>query len=233
MVALIRCKSILKEIINVDITENISNEESLVEEKIVAETLGKQEPEKDTEEVKTKSLSEIKAIIENLLFVSSDPLPLNKIIKTVDDVNPEDITRALFELQLDYNNGNRGLRIQEIANGFVITTRSEYGDYIKKLYKQREKAKLSQAALETLAVIAYKQPIIRAEIESIRGVDSSVMIRNLIESGLIDIVGKKEVIGRPYLYGTTNLFLKIFGLRRLNDLPSIEELKKKIEKIEG
>ena len=211
-----------------DITENISNEESLVEEKIVAETLGKQEPEKDTEEVKTKSLSEIKAIIENLLFVSSDPLPLNKIIKTVNDANPEDVTRALFELQLDYNNGNRGLRIQEIANGFVITTRSEYGDYIKKLYKQREKAKLSQAALETLAVIAYKQPIIRAEIESIRGVDSSVMIRNLIELGLIDILGKKEVIGRPHLYGTTNLFLKIFGLKRLNDLPSIEELKMKL-----
>ncbi len=210
--------------------EETYNEKQLPEEQQTLEAPEEEAIDGKSEE-EVRDLQEIKAIIENLLFVSSDPLPLKRIIKTIDDASPKDVTRALFELQFEYKNGKRGLEIQEIANGFVITTQAKYGDYIKKLYKNREKSKLSQAALETLAVVAYKQPITRAEIESIRGVDSSVMIRNLIESGLIDVIGKKEVIGRPFLYGTTDLFLKTFGLRRLNDLPSIEELKKKLDKI--
>ena len=211
--------------------EETYNEKQLPEEQQTLETSDGEAIDDQSDEQEGRNLQEIKAIIENLLFVSSDPLPLKRIIQTIDDASSKDVTRALFELQFEYKNGKRGLEIQEIANGFMITTQAKYGYYIKKLYKNREKSKLSQAALETLAVVAYKQPITRAEIESIRGVDSNVMIRNLIESGLIDVIGKKEVIGRPFLYGTTDLFLKTFGLRRLNDLPSIEELKKKLDKI--
>jgi segregation and condensation protein B len=168
---------------------------------------------------------QIKRIIEALLFASSEPLSLQKIREVTDTVfqlKPREIRELILELQQEYLTQKRSFRLEEIAEGFLLRTCEEYSQYIELLTRHRRTEKLSQAAVEVLAIIAYRQPITRPQIEAIRGVDSSGTIHNLLERQLIEPVGKMEAPGRPTLYSTTKDFLKHFGLKNLHDLPPLK-----------
>ena len=169
-------------------------------------------------------ISELKPIIESLLFVADEPLTARKIKQVVDDIDESAIKQALAELKLEYNQSGRTIQIVEIANGYQFATRPAYAEWINKLVQSTTKFRLTKPALETLTIIAYRQPVMRAEIESIRGVDSGGVIQTLLEKKLIRVTGRKEVVGRPLLYGTTQEFLDHFGLRNLSDLPTVEEV---------
>jgi segregation and condensation protein B len=168
--------------------------------------------------------SELKPIIESLLFVADEPLTIRKIKQVVEEAEESTIRQILAELKEDYTQSNRAIQIVEIANGYQFATRPAYADWVNKLIQSNTKFRLTKPALETLTIIAYRQPVMRAEIESIRGVDSGGVIQTLLEKKLIRITGRKEVVGRPLLYGTTPEFLDHFGLRNLSDLPTIEEV---------
>jgi segregation and condensation protein B len=168
---------------------------------------------------------ELKAILESLLFVSSDPLPVARLVSVVGDVTAADVQRSLESLGNDFERDGRGIRLAEIAGGYRLVTKQEYAPWIKRLEKTKSAAKLSRSALETLAIIAYKQPLVRSEIEEIRGVETSGVIRTLLERKLVRIVGRKEVPGRPIMYGTTKFFLEHFGLNDLSQLPPLREFK--------
>jgi segregation and condensation protein B len=163
----------------------------------------------------------VKRVIEALLFSSSDPLTLNKIREVTDTILPLPLRQLrgfLSELKEEYLSQQRAYRLEEIAEGYVLLTHEEYAPYLELLYRQKRGEKLSQAATEVLAIIAYKQPITRPQIDAIRGVDSSGTIAQLIERLLIEAVGKLEAPGRPTLYATTKKFLKHFGLKDLDQL---------------
>lgn len=171
----------------------------------------------------------LRPIIECLLFSTTQPLSIKQIDGILNDADSKSIRKAMLDLQIEYDQSCRGLQIVEVAGGYQMATRSQYASYIMKLNKKRRNP-LSLPALETLAIIAYKQPIIRADIEAVRGVDSSGVLQTLTDLELIKVVGRKDVIGRPPMYGTTEEFLKVFGLKRLSDLPSIKELREQFEK---
>lgn len=166
---------------------------------------------------------EIKAIMEALIFVSGEPIALNRIKDVIDVVDKKSLERIASELKDEFNKEHNGLQLIEVANGYKLTTRPEYAPWIKKLNKIKLASKLSKPALETLAIIAYKQPIIRPEIEKIRGVDSGGVIKTLLERKVIKIVGRMDIVGKPILYGTTPEFLQYFGLKDLSDLPTLKE----------
>jgi len=166
---------------------------------------------------------ELKPVIEALLFVADEPLPFKQLCKILGDVPEEDVMWALSELVADYEKRESGLEAREIAGGWRISTRPQYHDFIRKYLKSRPSARLSLPALETLAVIAYKQPITIPEILEIRGVTSSSAIKTLLEKRLIVTKGRKETVGRPMMYGTSKDFLIQFGLKDLSELPSIED----------
>jgi segregation and condensation protein B len=168
--------------------------------------------------------SEAKPIIESLLFVADEPLSIRKIKQVVEDIDESTIRHILAELKEEYTQSNRAIQIIEIANGYQFATRPAYADWVSKLVQSTTKFRLTKPALETLTIIAYRQPVMRAEIESIRGVDSGGVIQTLLEKKLIRVTGRKEVVGRPLLYGTTQEFLDHFGLRNLSDLPTVEEV---------
>jgi len=164
-----------------------------------------------------------KAVIESLIFVSESPLSLERIKEVLGEVSKKDIQRLLSELKADYEGGQRGFILVEVAEGFQFRTRPEHAEWIKRLKKTKPLA-LSQAALETLAIVAYKQPLVRAEVEKIRGVDSGGVLRTLLERKLIRILGKKDVPGRPLVYGTSKQFLEMFGLKDLSSLPTLKDV---------
>jgi segregation and condensation protein B len=166
---------------------------------------------------------QLKSIVEALIFASPEPLTPKMLFKLLNDEPKEDVLAALKELQQDYQ-AQSGLHLAEVAGGFQITTRPEYHEWVRRLFHERTTQKLSVQSLETLAVIAYKQPITAAEISEIRGVNTSGVLSTLLERHLIKIVGRKNVIGRPFLYGTTKEFLIRFGLNDLNDLPKMEDM---------
>lgn len=166
---------------------------------------------------------EIKAIMEALIFVSGEPITLNRIKDVIDGADKKTIETLASELKDEFNREHNGLQLVEVANGYQLTTRPEYALWIKKLNKIKLASKLSKPALETLAIIAYKQPIIRPEIEKIRGVDSGGVIKTLLERKIIKIVGRMDIVGKPILYGTTPEFLQYFGLKDLSDLPTLKE----------
>ena len=171
------------------------------------------------------SENNIKSAIEAFLFSSDRPLSIDKIRGALDNLDAIQVRSALTELMAEYEQASRGMRIVEIAGGFQMITASFAAPFLRKLYyKERRVERLSKPALETLAILAYKQPMTRAEIEEIRGVDASGVLSNLADKGFVKIVGKKEIPGRPFLYGTTEKFLEHFGLNTIKDLPSIEEL---------
>ncbi len=165
---------------------------------------------------------QVKRMIEALLFASNEPLPFNKIREISDTfypLPPRLLRQIIEDLQQDYLVQQRAFRLEEIALGFVLRSCEEYSPYIDLLYRNKRTEKLSSAAAEVLAIIAYKQPITKPQIEAIRGVDSSGTIQNLLERQLIEPLGKLEAPGRPTLYGITNSFLKHFGLKDLTELP--------------
>jgi segregation and condensation protein B len=166
----------------------------------------------------------IRDIIETLIFITDKPLSVSKIVELIDipEVNEELVKELIKELQTEYLSRS-AIEIREVAEGYQMATKPEFSEYVRRLYRERTLLRLSPAAIETLAIIAYKQPITKAEIEEIRGVDSTTVLETLLERRLIKIVGRKEVVGRPLLYGTTQEFLKYFGITSLNDLPPIEQ----------
>ncbi len=168
-------------------------------------------------------MKEKKSLIEALLFVSGEPLTLAELKNSTDLPEPE-LKQLLDEMMAEYRERNTGLLIVEIANGYQLVTNPHYAQWIKKFKNTASAGKLSMPALETLAIIAYKQPIIKAELEQIRGVNSDGVIKTLLDRRLIKIMGRKEVPGKPLLYGTTREFLQYFGLKDLTELPTISEL---------
>jgi segregation and condensation protein B len=166
------------------------------------------------------------SVIEAILFASDEPLSADRLVKIAEfNGGVKQVKKCIETLNEQYQQSGRAFRIEEIAGGYQMMTLPEYNNWLKNLLRQRADNKLSPAALETLAIVAYKQPIIRADIESIRGVACGEMVRSLMYKGLVKIVGKAEVLGRPLLYGTTKKFLEVFGLSDLKDLPKAEELK--------
>ena len=176
----------------------------------------------EIEEKQLRSIAEIVSIVEALIFVADEPIT----VKTLADVLEEDretIEAAVEELKTEYEERESGLQLREIAGGWQISTRTEYHEEVRKFLKTRPNAKLSLASLETLAVIAYKQPVTIPEILEIRGTQSTSAIKTLLEKRLIVMKGHKETVGRPMLYGTSKDFLIQFGLKDLTELPSIED----------
>lgn len=169
-------------------------------------------------------LHHFKSAIEALLFVSDKPVLIDQFRVVFPELKPSEIADICLKLQDDYVQRNAGMMVVEIAGGWQMLSASNAAGYIREFYKTKTKEKLSKPALECLAIIAYKQPVGRAEVEVIRGVNSDGTIAHLLNKGLIEIVGRKEVPGRPFLYGTTKAFLEYFGLRSLDGLPKIEEL---------
>lgn len=170
-----------------------------------------------------KDHSKAKKIIEVLLFIAGEPISLNKISQIL-EIKQTTAMNLVLELKKEYWEAQKGIDIIEISNGYQMCTRHEYSPWINKLKKQRKENKLSPSALESIAIIAYKQPITRIEIDNIRGVNSIGVIQTLLEKKLIKIMGRKDIVGKPLLYGTTSEFLKIFGLSNLSALPQIDEL---------
>lgn len=170
-----------------------------------------------------------KAALEALLFVSEKPLLIEQLKGVLEGLEAAQIRELLSDLKRDYENGARGLRIEEVAGGFQMVTSADAADTLKKFYKQRDMKALSKPALETLAIIAYKQPLTRLDIESLRGVNVDGVMKSLLEKNLIRITGRKDIIGRPFVYGTTRQFLEYFGLNSLSDLPKIEDFAKDAE----
>ena len=173
-------------------------------------------------EKQTRSTAALVAIVEALIFVADEPLTV-KVLAEVLEEDRESVEAAVEALGNEYENRESGLQIREIAGGWQIATRTEYHEEVRKFLKTRPSAKLSLASLETLAVIAYKQPVTVPEILEIRGVQSASAIKTLLEKRLIVTKGHKETVGRPMLYGTSKDFLIQFGLKDLTELPSIED----------
>ena len=168
-------------------------------------------------------MDNIPAVIEALIFASESPLPLEKICAVLDGVDKTEVKNALDKLIAAYEERQSGISIQEVAGGFQFRTRPELALWIKKL-KGTRPGSLSPAALETLAIVAYRQPIVKAEIETVRGVDVSAPLKGLLEKKLIRIMGRKDAPGKPIIYGTTKKFLEVFNLKELTDLPTMREL---------
>ncbi len=171
---------------------------------------------------------EAKSIIEALLFISGEPLTI-ETLKDILEIDENETERLLRELSDEYQLRNTGLLIVEVAGGFQIVTNPACAPWIKKFLSAAMPTRLSQQSLETLAIVAYKQPVIKAEIDAIRGVDSDGVLRTLLERRLIKILGRKEAPGRPFIYGTTREFLRYFGLNDLSELPTLKEF----QEVEG
>ncbi|HRI39105.1 MAG TPA: SMC-Scp complex subunit ScpB [Nitrospira sp.] len=172
-----------------------------------------------------QSMAELQGILEALLFVSAEPLPVTRLVAAIGTVSKAEIEEALHHLGRALDQEGRGVRLVEVAGGYRLVTKQDYASWVKRLDKAKTAAKLSRSALESLAIIAYKQPLVRGEIEEIRGVETSGVLRTLLERKLVRIVGRKEVPGRPIMYGTTKFFLEHFGLSDLSQLPPLREFK--------
>ena len=197
------------------------------------ETMTKEHEESTPDSIDTQEQAQLsqyaepteESVVEAVLFASDEPLTPNRLADIV-GISAKHIREHIDSLNDKYQTNNNAFRIEEIAGGYQLLTLSSYNPWLKKLLRARSDSKLSPASLETLAIIAYKQPAIRADIEAIRGVAVGEIVRSLMYKGLVKIVGRAEVLGRPMLYGTTKKFLEVFGLNTLKDLPKIEELKK-------
>lgn len=164
-----------------------------------------------------------KALLEAILFISGEPVGLTRL-QEITGFSTGEITNLMAELMRQYRERQGGLQIIEVAEGYQMVTNPRFGEYLQRFITEDKKVKLSEAALETLAIVAYRQPITKAEIEQIRGVSSDGVIKSLLERKLIKVVGRKAVPGRPRMYGTTKQFLQYFGLKDLSELPPMREL---------
>ncbi|HET6464104.1 MAG TPA: SMC-Scp complex subunit ScpB [Nitrospiria bacterium] len=172
---------------------------------------------------------ELTAVLEAILFVSGEPMSLEELSEVLEGTEAERIRQALDHLRQNYESAGRGLQIVEVAGGYRIVTRSECAPWIRSLEKIKTATRLSRSGLETLAIVAYKQPVTRGEIEAIRGVDSAYVLKTLLERRILKITGRREGLGRPILYGTTREFLQYFGLKDLSELPALKEFKEVAE----
>ena len=206
--------------------------EAELEEKFAAESVEPSGPVEvhkvDTNQPLTPE--QAKPVIEALLFASSKPLTEAEIRKIVRGLTAKQVVEIVQGLKEDYQRADHSFEISEVAGGFEIATKKQFAPWILKVELQKKVKQATQSALETLAILAYKQPVTRAEIEALRGVDVSAVLGTLMDRGFVKIVGKKEVAGRPFLYGTTDKFLEHFGLRSLEGLPDLEEIKSIVEK---
>jgi segregation and condensation protein B len=167
---------------------------------------------------------EIKRVIEALLFVHQHPLTIDNIVKVMEDEAGKKVVKEILdELVGEYGEMGRSFHLAQVSEGYQLRTKADYAPWIKRLRKVKP-MRLSQSSLEALAIVAYRQPIVRAEVEQIRGVDSGWVLNSLLEKGLIKILGRKEVAGRPLVYGTSRRFLEVFGLMNLSGLPTLKEL---------
>lgn len=166
---------------------------------------------------------ELKSAIEALLFISGSPLSADRLKALFEEASQEQIEAQLVQLRQDYEERGAGIMLAEVAGGYQLATRPENAAWIRKFRTVKTSTRLSRPALETLAIVAYKQPITRAEVETVRGVNIGGIMRNLMERRLVKIVGKKDVPGKPMLYGTTQDFLQYFGLKDLSSLPTLKE----------
>ena len=171
--------------------------------------------------------NELKSIIENVLLAADQPVQIAELEKIfLDEADKKDLHSILEELKEEYQ--SRNLQILEVADGYQLCTRHEFNDWIRKFLKLDRSSRLSQPSLDTLSIIAYKQPLTRQEVDEIRGVDSSGVIKTLLEKKVIGPAGRKKVPGRPIMYRTTQKFLEYFGLKDLSDLPTLEDLKEEL-----
>jgi len=168
--------------------------------------------------------SNLQAALEALLFSSDQPLPLSLLAESL-DAPPDAVAQALHEFEAELTARGAGVQLREIAGGHLLVTAPEHAEWVGRLLRGKKRMRLSRAALETMAIIAYKQPVTKSEVEAIRGVDSSAVLGTLLERNLVTIRGRSKVVGRPLLYGTTQEFLGYFGLRDLSELPRPEELR--------
>lgn len=165
---------------------------------------------------------DLKKIVETLLFITDRPVKPARLADVIDGTNIKQVREIIQTLQDEYIQQGRAMQIIEVGGGFQMATKPEYGRWVRKLYNEKMTTKLSNAALETLAIVAYKQPITRAEMEAIRGVDVAGPLERLLERSLVRVVGKKDTVGRPMVYGTTDEFLRMFGLNKLAELPDLQ-----------
>ena len=178
----------------------------------------------DATDTLAPNLDEVKSILEAVLFAASEPISLEQFSQLFDDVSVRQIRQQLMRLRDEYQETNRSFQLIEIANGFQICTDRAYHQWIEKFYTRQIRVKLSPSALEALAIVAYKQPVTRSEVEEIRGVNSDSVLSSLIEKRMVRIAGRKPGPGRSLLLATTDEFLEQFGLKDLSTLPSMEEI---------
>jgi segregation and condensation protein B len=166
----------------------------------------------------------LKRLIEALLFAAGEPVNIAQITGAIEELGRPDARSLLDELREEYDREERGFQLVEVSNGYQLASRRSYAEWVRRLFTRSVSARMSAASLETLAIVAYRQPVTRADVEEIRGVNSDSALNSLLERKLITIAGRKDVPGRPLLYGTTDAFLTHFGLKDLAELPSPEEL---------
>jgi segregation and condensation protein B len=168
--------------------------------------------------------TDIKKAIECIIFISDQPVSVDKLQQVFTELERGEIKKCVKELAQEWEGLGRGIVLEEVAGGYQFRTDPAYSEYVTNFNKRVKKFRLSRAALEVIAIIAYKQPVTKVEVESIRGVDSSGVINALLERRILEIKGRKEVLGKPFLYGTTPEFLEVFGLKSLSDLPTLKEI---------
>jgi segregation and condensation protein B len=166
---------------------------------------------------------DIKPILESLFFVSDSPVKPETLMEILPESSKEEILEGVRRIKTEYEEESKGVELVEVAGGYQFRTKPKWAEWVQRL-KKTKAIKLSRSALEALAIVAYRQPIIRPAIEEIRGVDSGWVLRTLLEKGLIKIMGRKEMVGRPIVYGTTKTFLELFSLNTLSDLPTPKEI---------
>lgn len=170
----------------------------------------------------------LKQAVESILFVSDAPLSLERLYTLLEEFDREAVRSAVNDLTADFSHAGRGIELVLVAGGYQFRSRSEYSDYIRRLKKMKP-ARFSPSSLETLAIIAYRQPITRSEIEYFRGVDSGGVLKNLLDKKLIKIIGKKDIPGKPLIYGTTKEFMETFSLKDLASLPTLREIEELVD----
>lgn len=174
-----------------------------------------------------RSDAELKGILEALLIATSSPVPAARLARILGaGVDTRRVRKVIGQMRREYDEQKRSFQIEEIAEGYQILTRPEFRSWVQELRRTRREDRLSEAATITLAIVAFKQPVLRAEVDDIRGFNTGAVLRALVERNLVKIVGRQNVPGRPLLYGTTRRFLEVFGLRSLRDMPSIGRLRR-------
>jgi segregation and condensation protein B len=220
------------EVEDIEEAENVQEEQDVMEDEETQEAQDEQDdefqmPDEEQAEIDTETppahAPTVESVVEAVLFASDESLTDARLANIV-ETSAKEVRRHIKNLNDKYQANNNAFRIEQIAGGYQMLTLSPYNHWLKKLLRARSDNKLSPAAMETLAIIAYKQPVMRADIEAIRGVAVGEVIRSLSYKGLVKIVGRAEVLGRPMLYGTTKKFLEVFGLNTLKDLPKVQEL---------